>query len=322
MKNKNEPSKISDEVLNKKEAIQNGLTNSEIITEPPIEPVGKNENIILQNIRVKQNDVYFKETNKIGLTNNTAIPKTIINENEPAINIAKNEVGGNISARTAFKNNEKTIDPDLVKTNKDGKLNAIPYLSFNALKNQVNTPSVKTETKKGYKPQTRFSFEGGASVFMQPMGRLFSDSVSFDPGKTALSTGAGILFNFELNSKWILQGGFYYKNLKARNVKLGYNAFPLILRRRYAWGLNSHLEIKTGAAMNALVSAVNKEGGDVPGFKKSYLDLLAGAAYVSCIGEKMNLVIEPNFGYSLTAVANNKHAFNFGIYAGIRYNLL
>ena len=139
-----------------------------------------------------------------------------------------------------------------------------------------------------------------------------------------LSYGGGMLFNFELNNSWMLQSGFYYKNVKTDVLSLKYNIFPLIVRKKYAWGHRQHIELKTGVGMNVLISEKNNSLEPVPIYdlKKGYVDVLLGAAYTNKLMDRVSLIVEPNFGYSLTPIVAKRRSYNFGVYVGFRYSLL
>ena len=138
----------------------------------------KNENDANNN-SVFENKTNFNQLNKNNKTNflNNTINQTPIAENI----VFENDNNNNTLSKNIL---EKTVQHIFdEKPARQKNIDKINYLDLNALTTDKNTFSVKTKTNKVFKTFIRFSFEGGTSAFSQPMGRLFSDSSSFDPVK-------------------------------------------------------------------------------------------------------------------------------------------
>ncbi|MEZ4955405.1 MAG: hypothetical protein R2825_17725 [Saprospiraceae bacterium] len=265
-----------------------------------------NSNYLKNNLNDKKNNSLFSLANNT--TQATPAKNTIYSEN----------INSTIFSDNALKATIQSVFVNEIA--KKENIDKIKLLPLNFLTTKQNTPSVDSDVKKVLNPFARLSIEAGASVFMQPVGLLFSDSSNFNPGKTNLSSGGGLLFNFEINRAWLLQSGFYYKNIKSSNLSMKYNCFPFAVRKKYGYGLKKHLEIKLGVCLNSLISATNNEGIPIPGLKKAYVDILTSAAYTFRLAENINFIVEPNAGYSLSPIVDNKRSINFGLYTGIRYS--
>lgn len=197
----------------------------------------------------------------------------------------------------------------------------LDFLNAQNLAFYKHAPSVKHHEFKGFEPYPRFSFEAGASAFVMPVRRLFEkDTVIFETGDIRPSLQTGLMVNFEMNSAWMFQTGFHFKNMRSENLSLRYNSFPLNLRRRWAWGRRNRLELKSGLALNTLINAKTfPEKIALPGLESSYFSWIGGGGIALPISESLIFVTEANLGLPLTPVANGKRPPEAGIYAGLRF---
>jgi hypothetical protein len=197
----------------------------------------------------------------------------------------------------------------------------LDFLNAQNLEISKHAPSAKHHEFKGFVPFPRFSFEAGAFAFMTPVRRLFEkDTVVFETGAMQTSLQTGLLVNFEMNSVWMFQMGFQFKNVRSENLSLRYNSFPLTLRRRWALGSRNRMELKTGFALNTLINAKTfPEKTVLPGLASSYFSWLGGTGIALPLSESLIFVTEANLGLPVTPVANGKRPVEAGVYVGLRF---
>ncbi|MEO1263135.1 MAG: hypothetical protein AAFZ15_30275 [Bacteroidota bacterium] len=295
---------------------------------------------IKNEIIIEKNDAQTIVENKINkeLTETINSNKIYTAKNNKQVGLEKNTVDQGLnselvagSKKTGVPENQINLMADVARDNPrnisefkamQSLLQKINVLSFPTLTTNTNTLSVQVESNylKGPQPYPRFSLEGGTSVFLMPMGRLFSGDSLVTGGSGPFFAG-GFLVNFELNRSIILQSGFFYKNLNAKSLQINYNSFPFYLRKKFAFGYRKKLELKTGIELNTLVNASTPESNSIQNLNTSFVNWAAAAALVTPIGGKSELIVEPQVGYAVTPVANEKRAWSGGLNLGIRYSL-
>ncbi len=277
----------------------------------------------------EKQDLFEKNTFEKNLSNRAEVADAQFltkNKNTPKGRDQTTETGvPNLSS-----NNRQDVTPATVSTKPDAdQVNRTPLetpenlgvLNAQNLTFSKRAPSVKKQLVKVFEPYPRFSFEAGAAAFVMPVRRLFEkDTVAFETGAVRLSLQTGLLVNFEMNSVWMFQTGFHFKNLRSENLSLRYNSFPLTVRRRWAWGRRNRLELKTGFALTTLINAKTfPEKTALPGLESSYFSWLSGGGIALPVGESLTFVTEANLGLPVTPVANGKRPVEAGIYAGLRF---
>ncbi len=203
----------------------------------------------------------------------------------------------------------------------------LPIPTFIAVRNtHVSTTAMHAlALKRLAKPARisypRFSFESGASAFVMPVGRLFTQDSLFT-GKTRLSYNAGVLVNYEINPALAFQTGFQYKDIRATKLVLRYNSFPFLVRRQWAWGHRGHVEAKAGLSLNTLLNArTQTDGLAVKGLKTTWLGCQGSLGFAWPISQKLTLIAGPNLGFTLTRIADKRRTWEAGLGLNLRYQI-
>jgi hypothetical protein len=167
----------------------------------------------------------------------------------------------------------------------------------------------------------RYAVEAVGKVFRMPLGVLFQQD-TFLTGRTNISYGMGFNISYEVTSKWAVQAGYQYTNLRARRLALRYNSFPVAVQKRWGWGRRKHVELKLGASLNSLVSArTDSDGQSVKGLKTTWLGLHSSLATTWALTENLDLIAGPTAGLSLSPMTTGRRSWEIGVGAGLRYHL-
>ncbi|MCF8243540.1 MAG: porin family protein [Saprospiraceae bacterium] len=258
---------------------------------------------------------------------NGSTPAAILRELLPVEMIENQSIASQKNPVEAVILSEKTADKQTT-TSESEVASMLPIPNFlttsnmPVLSNSISRSLlVKTHIKRPQNPYPRFSIESGATAFRLPLGRLFQQD-TFLSGHTALSGGAGLWLNYDLNSRISVQTGYQFKNLRASRLELRYNSFPLTIKHRWFWSRKVDLEGKAGMSLNSLVSALtDSDGQSVKGLKTTWVGLHGGVAAAWLLNDNLTLVAGPNLGWSLTPMTTGRRSWEMGIGASLRYQL-
>lgn len=197
------------------------------------------------------------------------------------------------------------------------QLNTLPISLF---ENQITANPKEVKVKKTINPYPQFSFEGRGGFFTHNIQKIiFADSSKTN--NPFASWQAGLLVNFELSPRWLIQTGFLFKNFKAVDTQIRYNAFPIMAQYRFGFK-DLILNAKSGIILNTLIDA--KSGNErvvIPNLESNFIDFSVGLGMDFKLNSSTKLCIEPWTSYSLNPAANSKKVFQFGVNLGAQYSI-
>jgi hypothetical protein len=306
-------------VLNSTNLEKNESNNPSLNNETALTNSLESETNYSSNNNLKAQSNRNQTTDNQFLTNNSTYSNQYLTEKEISKENELDQSETVINSNSASSNSNAPIiqKEQLVQHTSLFQLNT---RSIPLFENQSTSNPREVKVKKTLNPFPRFSFEGKGGVFAHNLGKIiYSDSSkSANPFS---SWQAGLLINFELNTRWQVQTGFLFKNFKTTNTQIRYNTFPILTQYRFGFK-NFILHAKSGIILNTLIDA--KSGTErvvISNLQSNFIDFMGGLGMDFRINPSTKLSIEPWVSYSLNQVANGKKAFQFGVNLGAKYSI-